>query len=349
LLLRLRDSPRSQDEREGMVVIHGESLDGKALTALRAFVTRRNDHISFGHNVEEFRFNTLLIGSHVMDETELVFGRAVLHLRGLKEWMNAPWDGSAPYDLGELLEPSGSGDPSQPERERRQDTDADPADLPHPLEVPVDGATVKFAFERQSHFGRFGRQTRYDAAADVELTEPMPLDRWREEWSRPLVDLLVFATREQVVVERFAAIIDDPRLVEAVHPAVRRAAPDRVWRRHVVEVVRPHVVDVRERGIRPFQHMLLPLAALGRHAPDRIASYFALHRALGRTAAFFFVVLNTRTILQENRLLNLMAFSEGYHRTFHDDPPLPDNLHRELSRRMLEAIEPEHAPSTRRH
>jgi hypothetical protein len=37
-----------------------------------------------------------------------------------------------------------------------------------------------------------------------------------------------------------------------------------------------------------------------------------------------------------------MAFSEGYHRTFHDDPPLPDNLHRELSRRMLEAIEPEH-------
>lgn len=41
LRLTLRDSPRSRDDVNEMTVIHGESLDGKELTVLGAFVTNR--------------------------------------------------------------------------------------------------------------------------------------------------------------------------------------------------------------------------------------------------------------------------------------------------------------------
>jgi len=40
-----------------VAVIHGDSLDGKDLTLLDAFVTSRRGFISYGHNVEQFRFN----------------------------------------------------------------------------------------------------------------------------------------------------------------------------------------------------------------------------------------------------------------------------------------------------
>lgn len=340
LRLTLRDSARAEEAWRNLAVIHGESLDGKALTVLGAFVTSRKDYVNYGHNDEQYRFNALLIGAHVRDENELAFKRGIAHLRGLREWMSASWRGRAPYAFHQLVAPPPRGLRQRYTawRERRRG-DPDPDALPHPLEVALPGATLKLAYERNAGGTRFEQQTVYDAAAVIELDAPLSLDRWREEWVRPLVDLLVFATREQVVVERFEAVISDNRLAEAVHPAIRRPAPDRVWARREIEVVRPHVVDLRERGIDPFQHMLLPLGGLGQRAPAALANYFARYRALGRTAAFFFVVLNARTIHEENRLLNLMAYAEGYHRTFHDAPPLPDELHRELRKKMLAAID----------
>ena len=340
LRLTLRDSARPQGAWREWAVIHGESLDGKELTILGAFVTSRNDYANYDHNVERYRFNALLIGAHVLDGAELVFKRGVFHLRGLREWMSSDWHGRAPYAFERLVAapPRGLRRRFAAWRARRQD-DSDPDELPHPLEVSLPGATLKLAYERSEGGTRFEEQTIYDASAVVELDTALPLDRWREEWGRPLLDLIVFATREQVVVERFDAIVFDNRLAEAVHPAIRRVASNHVWARREIEVVRPHVVDVRERGIRPYEHMLLPLGALAKDAPAKIARYFELYRALGRTAAFFFVVLNARTIHEENRLLNLMAFAEGYHRTFHDAPPLIDEVHERLKGDMLAAIE----------
>jgi hypothetical protein len=260
-----------------------------------------------------------------------VFKRAVFRMRGLREWMSAIWDA-----------PDGSTSPYNPRKLLAERDEGDSSSLPHPLEVELPGAKVTFAYDISRQGGRFEHAASFDAYAVVELENELALNAWREQWFRPLIDLLVFATREQVVIERFGAVISDHRRAEAVHPAIRPAASDDVWARRDIEVVRPHQVDVRERGIEPFQHMLLPLAALGNHAPAKLADFFTIHRALGATAAFFFVVLNTRTILQENRLLNLMAFAEGYHRTFHDAPPLPADLHRELRRQMLGAIPSQH-------
>jgi hypothetical protein len=70
--------------------------------------------------------------------------------------------------------------------------------------------------------------TGYDAEVIVELDEAAPLPEWSERWLRPLLDLLVFANREQCVVDSFVAVIHDPALAEAVGPAIRIAAPDSV-------------------------------------------------------------------------------------------------------------------------
>src|SRR5688500_16201916 len=83
-------------------------------------------------------------------------------------------------------------------------------------EVAFEGASMRFGYERPAHSSGFQEVVDYDAALDIELDEPQPLDEWREQWLRPLLDVLVFATREQVVVEGCKAIIYDLRLAEAV-------------------------------------------------------------------------------------------------------------------------------------
>jgi hypothetical protein len=315
LRLKLRESPRPWEERdEQATVIHGDSLDGKPLTLLGAFATRRSN------DVEEFRFNGLLIGIHVMDERELVFARGLIHLRGLREWLSEGHSGGSSL--------------------RRKDRE----ELPDPLELTIEHATVSLAYTKHTSLSPFQDTVSVDAQALIDLNEPLPVGEWREKWVRPLQNFLVFATREQVVVESFHAIVSIHGLAEGIAPEIRPALPDNVWERHEIEIVRPQDVEVRERGIEPFRHMLLPRGALGDRAPAALAKFFEVHRALGRTAAFFFVVLNTRTIYEENRLLNLMAFSEGYHRTFHDQPPLSDDVHEELKDTMLEAIDAEHRP-----
>jgi hypothetical protein len=216
-------------------------------------------------------------------------------------------------------------------------TDARKADRQH-LDVAIDDACLTVGFDRQQSFEPYSRTTRYRGVATVELSAPLPLPQWGESWVRPLTDLLVFATREQIVVESFVAIVETNR-ASRVAPAIRRTLPDRAWNRVEVEVIRPQAVDARPRGIEPFQHMLLPLGALRPHCAKIVARFFRIHRELGGAAGFLFGTLNARSIYEENRLSNLAAFAEGYHRTFHDEKPLTDAEHDLLVASMLGAID----------
>ena len=65
--------------------------------------------------------------------------------------------------------------------------------------------------------------------AVVDFPSPISLTEWRERWSRPLLDFFVFATREQIVTERFTISHYNQGRVIGLHPAIRRAAADRVW------------------------------------------------------------------------------------------------------------------------
>jgi len=209
------------------------------------------------------------------------------------------------------------------------------------LETTIGDDKVTLGFDNRSEHERFSETTRHRGVATIELATPLPLTEWIEAWVRPLTDLLVFATREQIVVESFVAQLEDDRASQ-IHPAIRRGLPDRVWNRVEVEVIRPQTVDVRPRGIEPFNHMLLPLGALGPHAAGALSEFFRIYRALGGAAGFLFGTLNTRSIYEENRLTNLTAFAEGYHRTFHDEKPLSDAEHQRFVAAMLAAIDKPH-------
>jgi hypothetical protein len=351
LTLTLMDSTR-MPRLNGLGVMHGESLDGKPLTLLDAFTIQRSDwHGAAEHNRERLRVGTILIGTQVMAPEQLVFAKGVIRLRGLREWMSQPVPtpdgrliGSSPRRLFERPHP-------QPPprgrwarlRRRWRDwrpgaTAADP-ERDHRLVVSVDEATVTFGFTKVAGGTEFHDSTDYEAEIMIELAQASPLPEWSERWLRPLQDLLVFAMREQCVIESFVAVIEDPALAEAVHPAIRVAAPDSAWSRYEVEIVRPDAVDLRERGIEPFRHMLLPLTAIRGRFDEVLPRWFDLHRRLGGAAAFFFGTLNVGRIYQENRLLNLLAFAEGYHRAFFDVPPFPAAVHEVLVERMLATLD----------
>jgi hypothetical protein len=342
LTLTLSDSPRAQVV-DVPSVLHGESLDGKPLTLLDAFTVQRNDWPMAEHNRERLRVGTVLIGAQVTASGELVFAKAVLRLRGLREWMSESASGVG----GRLTAPTPRQVFGRPPtrrglwallrhwwRERRRGRDREDSFI-----VAVEGATLTFGFTGQAGGTPFQDVADYDAEVVVELDQPAPLPDWSEGWLRPLQDLLAFAMREQCVVDSFVAIIDDPALAEAVHPAIRVAAPDSVWSRYYVEIVRADPVDLRGPGIEPFRHMLLPLAVLRDRVGEVLPLWFDIHRRLDGAAAFFFGTLNVGRIYEENRLLNLLAFAEGYHRTFFDAPPFPDAVHDQLVGRMLATLD----------
>jgi hypothetical protein len=345
LTLTLRDSTRAFGAASnGFSVLHGESLEGESLTLLDAFTIQRREWPAAEHNIERLSGGTLLIGAEVTAADELVFARAVFRLRGLREWMSTSSSG-----LGgrrSVLTPRQLFAPPRPPRGLRarlrhwwREWGRRRRRGRHPLVVSIDGARLTFGFTRNAGGTPFSDATDYDAEVIVELDEAAPLPEWSERWLRPLLDLLVFANREQCVVDSFVAVIHDPARAEAVGPAIRVAAPDAVWARQKIEIVRPDSVDLRERQIEPFRHLLLPLAAFRSRAAQVLPLWFDIHRQLGGAAGFFFGTLNVGRIYQENRLLNLLAFAEGYHRTFFAAPPFTDEVHQALVKRMLATLD----------
>jgi hypothetical protein len=323
LRLRLRDSPRPDEPSDESVVVHGESLDGDALTMLGATISGRTGVANYGHNVERYRGHTVLIGAHLLGEEELVVERVTVRLRGMTEWMRDVSRGRSPYAGARVIDP---------ERD----------ELPDPLEVSLEGARLKLGLGVKKNFREHEQSLSFYANAAFEFEPAISLTDWRERWSRPLLDFFVFATREQIVTEELTVSNYDDARLDAVHPAIRRASTDQYWATERVEVIRQQEVDVRPRSIEPFRHQLLPLGALGDRAPVVIARFFELHRELGSAALVLFAVLNTRTIFEENRLLNLMAFVEGYHRRLFDEPHLTDQEHEELVSALLDAIPKKH-------
>jgi hypothetical protein len=344
LRLRLRDS--LDTDMDGFVVIHGEGLSGEVITVLDAYVSHRQIS-SFGHNTADYRANGVVLGIHVLGAHELRFARARLHVRGLTEWLATPGpaaDGQWQRGLAPL--PPIEGDDSRIGRglawiRSRWRGDKSGGGERRELKTMIGDAELTLGFEHRREHDRYSQTTRQRGAATIELTAPIPLTEWIEAWIRPLTDLLVFATREQIVVESFVALLEDDRTSQ-IHPAIRRGLPDRVWNRVEVEVIRPQTVDIRPRGIEPFGHMLLPLGSLQPHAAQGISDFFSICRALGGAAGFLFGTLNTRSIYEENRLTNLTAFAEGYHRTFHDVKPLTDAEHDELVTAMLATVDKAH-------
>jgi uncharacterized Zn finger protein len=74
-----------------------------------------------------------------------------------------------------------------------------------------------------------------------------------------------------------------------------------------------------------------------------VRSWFTLHGRLRGSGTFFFGTLNDYDLPVENRLLNLLAFAETYHRELHDEPPFAVEDHQRNTRAMLAALRDESA------
>jgi dihydrofolate reductase len=80
---------------------------------------------------------------------------------------------------------------------------------------------------------------------------------------------------------------------------------------------------------------LLPASAADDIA-ELLTRWIAFHRELGAATQLLFGTLNDRDLPAVNRLLNLLAFAETYHRRKHDEPPLTDEEHAAFSQAMLD-------------
>lgn len=195
-------------------------------------------------------------------------------------------------------------------------------DLLESVEVNAAGARISFGFDRVDQKpSRFESRQKRLGTALFEFPSPVSLKDCVQGWVGAVQDLLVFATREQSLVEAVTVSFWDPSIAEKIAPAIRAGAPNRDWNRVDVRIVYRHGVRLAPKR-HPYERILFGPAALGESASDVLGRFFDLHRQLRPVATVLFNELNLAVPSLEKRVITLMAFAEAYHRELHDDRPL---------------------------
>ncbi|HTA13839.1 MAG TPA: HEPN domain-containing protein, partial [Solirubrobacteraceae bacterium] len=187
------------------------------------------------------------------------------------------------------------------------------------LSVEVDrGVSLLLAASRQDGFREGERYPSLGVNAQWDLDPPIPVSQLQIDYIGPLQDLILFATRRQSYVTRVAAHLQtgSPLIV----PILEQAYP-------------------RPQEAPPLYALALNLGWLDK--PDAlIAKWFALHRKVGPVWDQFFSVLDRPESILEHRLLALMSFAEGYHRTLHSQPPLTKSQQKQAEKAIRDALKP---------
>lgn len=297
---------------ERVDVIHGETITGVPCTLFDAIC--QHWEMSLEHSSERWSSNSLVHGAHLMARDELLFDRAVVQIRGLESWLTQ----SAPGRQGMITGLDG-----------RNEEASVVADLPG-AHLTLRVAPVE-RIERGEHF-----RNRV-ASVQAHLDEPTSLPDFRERYLAPLLDLLVLATREAVVVERLVAYLPltEPTIPGPPFP------PGKVITGHrpsveIVERVRSEWPTERRHA---YERMLFGLATLHEGPGQLIARWFENHGRLGEAGSLFFGTLDGPKQYLSSELLSFLAYAEAYHRTEFDSPPLREELHEELVGRMLATLD----------
>jgi hypothetical protein len=283
-------------------VIHGRTAHGRPCTLLGCFVVDHTTTVPAGFAEFGIVANLLIHGAYVEATSELRFGRALITLPGLREFLSSgardPAGGRSP----------GLGREGSEEREAR-----------------VEGATLTFWIGWMSSRSVHTRTETREAQVAIALDSPVDLETWQEDWLRPLVRLVSFSCREGVRPETFTATLD---------PEDGEDGP--AWRQEV-EIVAPQKALAREPRLRP-ERMLLTYAALGADPGAALARWFKLHRELGGAADFLFGAL-AEPLPLEPRLITMASVAEAYHRVFQDLSLVESGLHERSVEQMVGAID----------
>jgi hypothetical protein len=170
------------------------------------------------------------------------------------------------------------------------------------LEAQVVDASLTLVATRASSLSDFGAEERSNVSVSAgwAFSEARSLREIEDRYVGALQDLVTFATRQRSFVQSLALTIDQDRrwTVEVL----RAAAPQR----HQEERVYALSLNLAEVD---------DPAAL-------ITRWYELREKVGPVWRVFFSVLDRPESLLEDRLLGLLSFAEGYHRSLHDRPPL---------------------------
>jgi hypothetical protein len=149
----------------------------------------------------------------------------------------------------------------------------------------------------------------------------LKLTHWLERWVAQIQDLVVVGMRQPSATISVSGINAGDLGLNGLRHDVK-----------IHQVWHPLVHDLLWTAYQG--RALLPANAVD-DIGELIARWFALHRDLGDAAQFLFGTINDRDLLAVNRMLNLLAFAETYHRRKYDEPPLTKEQHDTFRKDML--------------
>jgi hypothetical protein len=310
----MMDSPlHSRDgllpETSHVPALLGETLGGVPFALFDGDVTHQIEYLGGpgrGGNIVDVLFKTAARGVHVRDPDEIVISEATVRLHGLLELLTG----------GQIDTPLLTVSPE------RGSSDHVVIELPESRLSLVAGPTEKRSRRETSQ--TLDAFAHFSLPVGVALSE---LDRLIE----PLRDMVTFSTREP------SSEIDlsgwPPRTVEPPVVDIEQVLAE-------IKICRTSPFEHPPRRASSFYALLLNPATV----PDPAAlvvAWYDLRERLGPVWSLLFGTLLRPNLPLENRLLNLAAFAEGYHRTLHDEPPLTKTEAAAARRSILSQLEDE--------
>lgn len=275
--------------------LHGETFGSAKFTLFDCGI--RSLQQAGERSRAEIRAAVLAVGAQINSPEEIRFTRIQLSLRGMREWLTGGWS---------QIEPT--------LRKGKANRDV------QILSLELRGGQLQLVVEPRESGGRYRWVEETHAGLNVTVPEALSLRQWQTEWIDPLRHLMIFANREQSLIESLSGYPDPSDAFSLI----------RLFERHETSVLQATTHSF-------YQRDLLPAGITG-DTGELIRLWLDFHSKLGAAAGFLFGTLNSVGMTIENEFLNLMAFAEAYHRTLHDEKPLSKSQHGRYRKAMLGAL-----------
>jgi hypothetical protein len=300
--LTLINAPWAEDVGCQWEVLHGESLWGQpwSFFGVRCTGVERGTTTNSRSTCEA---QTLITGIHAHNQDEIEFSDLALRCHGMREWLT-------------------QGRKDRESALKRPENASD--DLWGIVDATAEGVELLFHVSRVKSLNWYHERSEATALLQLKSPTPLKLTHWLERWVAQIQDLMVFGMRQPSATISVSGthagaigingLPHDVKIHQVWHPSVR----DLPWTAY--------------QG-----RTLLPANAVD-DIGDLLERWFALQRELGDAAQFFFGTINDRDLPAVNRLLNLLAFAETYHRRKHNEPPLIAGQHETFCKEMLAGL-----------
>ena len=292
-----------------LAVLHGATLKGRPCTLFDPLLQERTGELFSGHSQERWLSNLLFHGAHVSNLADFSFRRARVGLRGLAEWLNEPWSDADPRSFKGIAKEG-------------------------IVEIQLNGARLLFQEGETTKTEAFSKHTEVDFTALFEFDDPITFPDLHDRFIRPLHDLLILGTNEEIHVEEITLLIPED---------VEKWWGDKEPIKHVNEVA------VLQRGgfewqaarANAFHQVPFPFAALGENPVAAVRRWYDLRDELAGAGNSLFGTINRRHRTLEPDLLSVLSVVEGYHRARFDQLVVDEKEHKVAVEMMMDAL-PEH-------